>query len=701
MSHSKLVGVLCADDSDSLSEGEEYLPESEVSKLPWGSIGPKLTQDEIRMKKTYSYDPEPVKAWREITDYMAIKECNESLWSKISNLVGKKHGYHNSLFLYRDRHSKIVNVIERMLCPKKCYFSPTRCLFKHGFDFKNLLKQKLHKRFGSTFETLFRKDTTKIVELERLRSGQPNMIKLADDIGFTTDLDYDESGFLKVDLSVFREEFWNNERPCFVKEEKKVLDILYGMLISSTTKQEEELSLATKHYSQTNEGINDPVLKIMNFGPDYEFDGYPLNEGVCDMAADEEKAGKLSNVEHKKCSYFKRRYHWTFVHFPNGDKSQVFCEIKGNLVLDGPVSVSDASIRYPCNLKHCWRCCLCTFCQLARQLKCDDDHKNHIIYNVKKCKIQELAQCQKHWLDHPDNFNASEDIRVEQNILFHNDEVKKDGRNCHFRTVQYAGLPLSCRKCRMNTKEHLSDHLTPHMQCKHCIYEMKTMQELSFWSKVCRVCGKILDDEHLKMRHQKKHDIEVPDCEVCHEKCSTIYNLHRHMLEQHNSFHGENWAMSAANEPFVCLVCAKSFKYQRNLDTHINITHTGNDELQCQICDKTFGTKFTLKRHLNEQHNITQVVNSIHSDEIKIFTCKACDSVFKQKGNLKVHELTHMDDNKFTCDQCGKQYSVKTSLVRHLKIHTGEREKYQCGICHKMFLSKGSLARHMEGIHRP
>ena len=52
------------------------------------------------------------------------------------------------------------------------------------------------------------------------------MIKLADDIGFTTDLDYDESGFLKVDFPVFKEFFWNNQRPCFVKEEKKVLEII-------------------------------------------------------------------------------------------------------------------------------------------------------------------------------------------------------------------------------------------------------------------------------------------------------------------------------------------------------------------------------------------------------------------------------------------------------------------------------------------
>ena len=182
---------------------------------------------------------------------------------------------------------------------------------------------------------------------------------------------------------------------------------------------------------------------------------------------------------------------------------------------------------------------------------------------------------------------------------------------------------------------------------------------------------------------------------------STICIGTRHMLEQHHSFHGDNLAMSAENEPYVCLLCAKSFKYQRNLDTHINITHTKIDEPQCQICDETFGTKFTLKRHLTEQHNITQFDHSIHAEEIKIFTCKVCDIVFKQKGNLKAHEITHMNDNRFTCDQCGKQYSVKTSLVRHLKIHTGEREKHQCGICQKMFLSKGSLARHMEEIHRP
>ena len=64
-----------------------------------------------------------------------------------------------------------------------------------------------------------------------------------------------------------------------------------------------------------------------------------------------------------------------------------------------------------------------------------------------------------------------------------------------------------------------------------------------------------------------------------------------------------------------------------------------------------------------EQHNITQFGNSIHPEEVKVFTCLVCATVFKRKQHLKEHEMTRMDSDQCTCDQCGKQFSVKTSLV--------------------------------------
>ena len=574
-------------------------------------------------------------------------------------------------------------------------FFPANCIFNHGYDFKNLLNRKLHQRFSPEFENLFRKDERKVAVLERAKHRPPNMIKLAEDIGYTTDLEYDKDGFLIIDMSVFNESFWNDERPCFVKQEKKVLDIVHGLLVSSMVKQDSDLILATEHYSQKVPGVNDPVLKVMGFGADFKFESYTQSDTACNLSTDEKKAGRLSKVTHEECSYFNREDHWLFVHYETGEDSHIPCQNKVDLQLDGPASACDGSIVYPCNLKHCWRCCLCKFCQLTRQIKCKDHH-THISYNVRNCKIQESAQCQDHWIDHPENFNTVEDIQVEQNILFHNKKVNREGRNYRFRNIKYAGLKVVCKKCRNNTKEHLSEHLTPHLQCKHCRYELKTMKEVAFCRRVCRLCGKVSNDEVSNVQHEKRHEITVPECEMCGEKCSTNSNLHRHMLEQHTFSQEETLDKS----PFVCAYCSKTFRYQRNLNTHIDSMHKEANKHHCEICEQKFATQFTLKRHLAEQHNITELGDSIYPKQLKMFTCSVCATVFKQKQNLKAHQLTHTKAEKITCYQCGKQFSVKTSLLRHQKIHNGERENFECVICNKRFLSRGSLGRHIEGIHR-
>ena len=52
-------------------------------------------------------------------------------------------------------------------------------------------------------------------------------------MGFNTPLEYDNEGYLNVDYSVLNETYWNGNRQAFVKEEKKDLDVIHGMLITS------------------------------------------------------------------------------------------------------------------------------------------------------------------------------------------------------------------------------------------------------------------------------------------------------------------------------------------------------------------------------------------------------------------------------------------------------------------------------------
>ena len=82
-------------DSNSDTSDDEYWPYNVVDSLKY-SQKPILTKEEIIFMNTYTYYKEPVKEWRQVSDFDAIKECNELKWDEISKILGDAHGFHNS-----------------------------------------------------------------------------------------------------------------------------------------------------------------------------------------------------------------------------------------------------------------------------------------------------------------------------------------------------------------------------------------------------------------------------------------------------------------------------------------------------------------------------------------------------------------------------------------------------------------------------
>lgn len=53
----------------------------------------------------------------------------------------------------------------------------------------------------------------------------------------------------------------------------------------------------------------------------------------------------------------------------------------------------------------------------------------------------------------------------------------------------------------------------------------------------------------------------------------------------------------------------------------------------------------------------------------------------------------------FQCAKCGKWYSTKNIMLRHMNHECGVEKNIQCKYCSKMFLRKWNLKQHVKRIH--
>ena len=132
-----------------------------------------------------------------------------------------------------------------------------------------------------------------------------------------------------------------------------------------------------------------------------------------------------------------------------------------------------------------------------------------------------------------------------------------------------------------------------------------------------------------------------------------------------------------------------------HLEDHLRARHTKLPSLVCDLCCKVFFSKMAFQYH-QRQHNdkskyycdICEHFINIHMKEShsrkcrklqeKSFECKACMKMFKTKGNMKIHALTHSKEKPFKCDGCPKAFSQKGNLKTH------QYKKHQLKLKHKI-----------------
>ena len=109
-----------------------------------------------------------------------------------------------------------------------------------------------------------------------------------------------------------------------------------------------------------------------------------------------------------------------------------------------------------------------------------------------------------------------------------------------------------------------------------------------------------------------------------------------------------------------------------------------------------FGRKDNMLRHMRTVHKPAEDLDS--AGDQGPYKCYFCKEEFSKKFCLTRHLVGH-SESKFTCKECGKQFSRLDSLRRHNSVHQKESSKFECKLCQTNFTAKTNLQHHEKAIY--
>ena len=181
---------------------------------------------------------------------------------------------------------------------------------------------------------------------------------------------------------------------------------------------------------------------------------------------------------------------------------------------------------------------------------------------------------------------------------------------------------------------------------------------------------------------------------------------------------GEEVELAGDRNPFPCTECDKSYTTKRCLRGHKKYKH--GDPSTCTECGKNCGSKMQLASHVRDSHSP------------RLHICTLCGRRFSRKRDLERHLVpcakgkgrkSSRPDPKFACEMCGKFFATKDSLGHHFKRqHKVELQKqptavgrrflakyfprrrrreaaWKCKKCSQSFRRNGHLKQHMK-VHK-
>ena len=160
-------------------------------------------------------------------------------------------------------------------------------------------------------------------------------------------------------------------------------------------------------------------------------------------------------------------------------------------------------------------------------------------------------------------------------------------------------------------------------------------------------------------------------CVVCAKSFSTMSKLTIHQ-RCHNS--------KELPMVFRCNRCGKTSKSEEHLQAHL-LDCRGSRTYECDLCPKAFRRAYNLWEH-----------KQTHTGA-KPFPCTVCGKAFAKQDSLNSHMTCHRDIRPYSCSECGATFKLVAQLSHHIKSHSLSH-KHSCEVCDKTFTLPDDLTAH-------
>ncbi|XP_060039807.1 zinc finger protein 236 isoform X2 [Erinaceus europaeus] len=297
------------------------------------------------------------------------------------------------------------------------------------------------------------------------------------------------------------------------------------------------------------------------------------------------------------------------------------------------------------------------------------------------------------------------------------------------------GLELQPRGALLETPE---DQSRRSYRCEYCSKGFKKSSHLKQHVRShtgekpykCKLCGRGFVSSGVLKSHEKTHTgVKAFSCSVCNTAFTTNGSLTRHM------------AAHVSLRPYKCPSCEQAFRSGLHCKKHTRhhrppcspadparapaaeacveeeeeegseragprkarpevITFTDEETARlARIGPRESATvsEQVLVQSAAERDRVSELRDpraELEAEPKYANRCSYCPKSFKKPSDLVRHVRIHTGEKPYKCEECGKSFTVKSTLDCHVKTHTGQK-LFSCHVCSNAFSTKGSLKVHM------